>query len=216
MNVDPASFLSQLPKVYLENYVKDLDGNSQVGAEKTGAGCQQNVNAPDTSCKDQATTTNVMKFMAHASLNTIRVIVGGDMTVDVDRIPATITSITMDEGNQNAATWKKGKHSGVISGNFLSCLTPSLTDPTALSKIAFTADQNSSSKDLHFTMDLPSDVSSGTNITFIVTKSDKQGNKIRSTPFVFPIVNALPLLSNAIVNTIQGPRVGAGREVVMD
>jgi hypothetical protein len=202
MGVDPNTFLSELPVVYLQDY-----------------------GSPAASCappaQEHPKTCQTMKFLAHASLNTVRVVIGGDMTVDVSRIPPTIAAIAMDEGNDNAATWKKGKdHKGAIQGTFLSDGTPAITDPAAFSKTSFTVDTSTTtSKELHFTMKLDSDVPSGQNLTFTVTKSDKGGNTVVSTPFVLPVVYASPSLSNAIVKgkalTITGSKLADAKKAVL-
>ncbi len=214
MGIDASDFLKKLPQAYLVDYVKGLN-------DKAGTGCQSNLNMPSTPCADSklSGTTDVMKFLAHASLNTVRVIVGGTMNVDVNSVAPNVASITMNEGNGNAATWKKGAHSGVIQGTFLGNGTPSITNSTDLAKTEFDVDAKSTDTTLNFTMTLADDVASGQTLTFVVTKTDKDGNKIVSAPFELPVSYSSPSLSNAIVKgtalTITGSNLSDAEKVLL-
>jgi hypothetical protein len=79
------------------------------------------------SCKD---TMNCFKspeqllliqVLAKVSLNNIRVVIGGTMTVDVNTVPPTLTSITLaDSGSTQAWSGTDSVHKGTLIGNFLS------------------------------------------------------------------------------------------------
>lgn len=64
--------------------------------------------------------------LASASLNSVRIVVSGIMTVDVETIPATITNVTFDKQSEGASFWKDTNHkqTGVIEGKYLSNGTP--------------------------------------------------------------------------------------------
>ena len=125
------------------------------------------------------------------------------MTVDVTTIPATIYSVTFDEGNSNAALWTtaNGKHSGKISGVYLGGGTPSVVDSggRAIDGVTITVDASQSSDtELAFTMAVSKCVPSSTGVYFVVSKStdtnpdgSKSGTSAKklapllSTPFQF-------------------------------
>jgi hypothetical protein len=122
------------------------------------------------------------------SLNTIRVIVGGTMTVDVDSVPSQITSVDIDTpaaGVENM--WKKGSLSGTIHGSFLSGATPTLVSPPSGATIKGVAD-GSTDTQLHFTLSLASDLPAGTSkLTFQVTKPGTKGSTIKSSTYDYPV-----------------------------
>jgi len=130
-------------------------------------------------------TCYIKKFLANASLNTVHVVVGGEMTIDVTKVPATITSIDMDNGNSNADTWKASTQTGVIQGSFLTNGTPNIKEAKDQGITGIKAvTEGSSDTTLHFTMTLSKDIPDGTKLTFTVTKKDNDGNTVTSMPFV--------------------------------
>jgi hypothetical protein len=68
-------------------------------------------------------------------------------------------------------------------------------------------------------MTLADDVTSGQRVTFVVTKTDKGGNKVVSAPFELPVVFSSPSLSNAIVKgsalTITGSKLTGANKVLL-
>lgn len=182
--VNDPNVLSRLPKVYMQNYVACLNENSSG---------KRNSNAAPADCASDLqgvskTDLNIIKFLAHASLNTIRVIVGGEMMVNVDRIPATITSVNFDDGNDKAATWGVGDHKGIIRGNYLKGGTITIDEAKQIGDPKITVDtENSNDQELHFSLALKQKVDPGTQLTFRVTKKDKDGNKVQGLPYVVPV-----------------------------
>ena len=127
-----------------------------------------------------------MQFLSHASLNTIHVVMGGDMVVDVDTIPPQIADVKMDEGNDQAKTWKAGDHTGVITGKYLSGTDVSilLAEAADIGNPVFTVDKTKSTDtSLYFSVNFPGDVKAD-QLTFRVAKTSKSGDKVQSTPFV--------------------------------
>jgi hypothetical protein len=121
------------------------------------------------------------------SLNTIRIIVGGTMTVDVNSVPSQITSVDIDPPAKADDMWKKGSLNGTIHGSFLSGATPTLVSAPSGVTIKGVAD-GSTDTQLHFTLDLASDLPTGTSkLTFQVTKPGSKSSTIKSSTYDYPI-----------------------------
>ena len=122
------------------------------------------------------------------SLNAIRVLVGGTMTVDVNSVPSQIVSVDIDTPAAGAeGMWKKGSLSGTIRGSFLSGATPTLVSPPSGVTIKSVAD-GSTDTQLHFTLNLASDLPASTRkLTFQVTKSGTKGASITSATYDYPV-----------------------------
>lgn len=122
------------------------------------------------------------------SLNTIRVIVGGTMTIDVNSVPSQITSVEIDTPAAGAQSmWKKGSLNGAIHGSFLSGATPALVNPPSGITIKSVAD-GSTDTQLQFTLTLASDLPASTSkLTFQVTKSGTKGASITSSSYDYPV-----------------------------
>ena len=131
----------------------------------------------------------VANLLDLTSLNTVRVIVGGTMTVDVNKVPAQITEVDIDQDKDGTATWKKGSSlTGVIRGSFLGGGTPTITKPENLQAAAVTKD--SSDTELYITITPKEDLPVGTNtLTFQVSKKS-DGSTITSTAHDYTVVTA--------------------------
>jgi hypothetical protein len=119
----------------------------------------------------------MVQFLDNLSLNNVRVVVGGILTVDVNTVPATITSISMDGGNDSADLLKAGDHLGVIKGSYLSGATPVVTaaDGTQVTVSAVAAESTSSQ--LRFKMTVPDGFKAQT-LNFKAVKKDKDGKEL--------------------------------------
>jgi hypothetical protein len=138
-------------------------------------------------------------LLKRSSLNTVRVIVGGIMTVDVDNVPAIINSVEIqppsDASTPAASTsatsmWTTlGTLEGVIRGSFLSNGTPSIAeaDKFAITNVVAVSD-GSTDQELHFKMTLTKAMPEGQNtLTFAVTKKTKQSATVESAPFAYKL-----------------------------
>jgi len=119
------------------------------------------------------------------SLNKIRVVVNGIMTVDVDLIPGMLTKITFEDDDPSKSVWEdtSSEHSGVIEGKYLTNGTPEITaikskDGTTITGAvknyisSITADPDSSTDtELHFKFKLSKPIPTGSILTFRVNKS---------------------------------------------
>jgi len=133
------------------------------------------------------------------SLNTIRLIVGGTMTVDVNSVPPQISSIDIETPSGETATsmWtvtsgKTKTLSGTIHGSFLGGATPSLVSAPAGVTIKAVTD-GSSDTALNFTLTLSSNLPADTKqLTFQVSKSSASGSTIKSATHDLQIDQAPP------------------------
>jgi len=133
--------------------------------------------------------STAVKFLNKLSLNNVRVVVGGILTVDVNTVPATVSSVTMDGGNDSSELLKPGDHLGVMQGNYLSGATPVVTaaDGTSITAIAVAGE--STPTQLRFKITIPGNFSAQT-VKFKAVKKDKDGKDLNSTDF--PVAIASP------------------------
>ncbi|HXM60033.1 MAG TPA: hypothetical protein VN950_04195 [Terriglobales bacterium] len=149
------------------------------------------------------------------SLNTVRVIVGGTMTVDVDKVPPQIKSVEITPLADKSATtmWQeKGTLNGTISGSFLGGGTPSIVNPAISGITVKRVEEGSTDTQLHFTLTLASALQAGTTkLTFQVSKSSSSGSTIKSSTYDFPIevpaqVNPAPADTGGGSTTTSNPQ----------
>jgi hypothetical protein len=148
---------------------------------------------------------DMQKLINGISLNNIRVVVGGAMTVDVATIPATVYSVSFDTTDLTKLWGTIGTdESGTIAGVYLTGGVPSAVDNAGnpIPGITMKAlPDGSSDTVLHFTMNLSKCISPGTPISIVVTKpqdsssmqggtdgakqatTTKPGVSVASTPF---------------------------------
>lgn len=183
-------FLKLLEPVIPKDQQKGLLSLANLNSIEKGS-CK-NPNDPDFN-SPQCVTARVM---ARVSLNTVRVIVGGTMTVDVDSVPAKIDSIefTVPAGQTAASMWTiKQDIAGVIHGSFLASGKPSIAnaDKLPISNLAAVA-ESSTDKELHFKMTLTDAVPPQTKLTFKVAKTTKDNVTVESAPFDYQTPAAPP------------------------
>jgi hypothetical protein len=153
-------------------------------------------------CLDRGDNTDecmLARVMARVSLNTVRVIVGGTMTIDVDKIPAKIDSVefAIPAGQTTASMWKtKQDLEGVIHGSFLANGKPSIenADQLGISNLS-AVPESSTDKELHFKMSLTNTngISSTQNkLTFRVAKTAKDNTTVESVPYDYQIPSQPP------------------------
>jgi hypothetical protein len=184
-------FMKALPLVYMCNYLDIVESTEQkkkVPVDKTV--CEKNIKALGTQQNlteaEQGVVPTVMKFLSHASLNTVRVVVGGDFTVNVNDVPATINALEMDGGN---AVWSSaGKKTGTLRGSFLNGGKPQIAEAEKLGISELDSTDNTNDTALKFTMTLKSPLKPGTVLTFKVTKTNAETKKsVESMPFPFTV-----------------------------
>jgi len=126
------------------------------------------------------------------SLNVVRVIVGGTMNVDVNKVPAQITEVEIDQDKDGTAKWKKDDTlTGVIRGSFLGGGTPTITKPEKVGQVTAVT-QGSGDTQLHFTLKLSDDLKEGTTtLTFQVSKKS-EGSTITSPTHDYTIITPPP------------------------
>jgi hypothetical protein len=131
------------------------------------------------------------------SLNVVRVIVGGTMNIDVNKVPAQITEVDIDQDKDGTAKWAKGDSlTGEILGSFLSGGTPIITKPQSVAQITAVT-EGSSDTELKFSIKLNEAMPAGTTtLTFQVSKKS-DGSTIQSATHDYSILTAPPATSAA-------------------
>ena len=135
---------------------------------------------------------NVKDIMAGLSLNTVRVVVSGIMTVDVELVPAVLTKVAFDSPSSGQKPiWEDttSKHTGVIYGKYLtngkpvisgikvpSDTTATVEDYIDTTSLAAVPDKSTDSE-LHFAAQFKKTIPTGSTLTFQVSKSSsRSGN----------------------------------------
>jgi len=116
---------------------------------------------------------NIARLLDRTSLNTVRVIVGGTMTVDVNKVPPQITDVEIDQDKDGSATWKKDSAplTGVVRGSFLGGGTAAITNLQKGVLQLTSVSEGSNDTQLHFSIKLSEDLPKATTeLTFQVSK----------------------------------------------
>lgn len=152
-------------------------------------------------CVDERATQSLQKdcfnvaLLNRASLNNIRVVVSGIMTVDVSSVPATISSVQI-ESEREGNTWKSGQTiTGTVTGTFLSggALSVTTTDATgSTSTTAFSSVKTDTAASSDTSMSFSAviganDIAPGTKISFSVTKTAQDKSATSSSPFLYVV-----------------------------
>jgi hypothetical protein len=138
------------------------------------------------------------QVLSNASLNTVHVVVGGTMTVNVDNVPAKIDSIECTTPDQKPITsWEKAQDVVcVVHGSFLGNGQPSVVngDQLGITNLAAVADI-STEKDLHFKMSLTKLLTEN-KLTFKVVKKTAAGANVESGTYDYQITTQAPQISS--------------------
>jgi hypothetical protein len=134
---------------------------------------------------------SVKDIITGLSLNTVRVVVTGIMTVDVDLVPPVMTKASFDDsGKKSIFEDTTSKHTGVIEGKYLQNGKPVISgikvpaDPAGAaaepvadyietSSLALVPDQSTDSE-LHFTVQFKKPIPTGSTLTFQVQRSSSK------------------------------------------
>jgi len=127
----------------------------------------------------------ILGILDKISLNNIRVVIGGIMTIDTNAVPATIDDVALTEDPSRAETWKSGATvHGTVTGTFLSGGVLSIVGGKDLGIGDVVVDtKNSTDKKMFFQFDQKKDIPSDTKLQFVVTKRTKEGSATVSRPF---------------------------------
>jgi len=131
----------------------------------------------------------ILSVLDKVSLNNIRLVVGGVMTIDTNAVPAGISEVTFSEDATSADTWKSGATvHGTITGSFLGEGVPSIVGNTALGISDLTVEPGKSTdKKIAFSFSLTKDIPPDTKLQFVVTKQAKDGTSTTSQKFEVPV-----------------------------
>jgi hypothetical protein len=131
-----------------------------------------------------------------ASLNAVRIMVGGTMTVDVNNVPAKIDSIEITNTDKTpVVSWTATTTQnliGIIHGSFLSNGQPVIvnSEQLGITNLA-AATEGSTDKELHFKMSLTKAITDK-KVTFKVVKKTSGGANVESATYDYPIPPPTP------------------------
>jgi|GEM_PF-3549459 len=140
------------------------------------------------------------KFLDSLSMNRIRVVVGGSMTLDADTVPASIEGVDFDEADAAMLWGDPGTKSGAVRGRFLGGGRVTIVNAAAaqITDLAVVQD-GSGNESVRFTMKVNKALTSGQKLTFRVDKSDKAQRPVQGIPYeleVKPVLFVTPEISN--------------------
>ena len=122
-------------------------------------------------------------YLSRASLNNVKILVSGIMTVDVGDVAAQIDSVDCGEGTNPQVWAQPGEVNCVIKGVFLTNGTPKIDGASGLGISDPIVDEDQSSdSELHFKITLSKALPDIHQLTFTVTKTDKANKTISSPP----------------------------------
>ena len=140
-------------------------------------------------------TLVLLDMISRMSLNTVRVVIDGVMSVETTTLPAKIESVEFDGEKANANFWTDIQTAklGTIKGAYLTGGVPKIQDADKLGITevkAITA--GSTDETLMFSLKLETKLPEGTDtLTFVVEKTTKDKNGVEtaidSTPYTYPV-----------------------------
>jgi hypothetical protein len=127
----------------------------------------------------------LLDFLNKLSLNKVRLVVTGVMTLDLVSVPSKIDSIACDPDVNNPDIWAvPGTKTCTIKGSYLTGGVPVFTDSVQLGISDVSADKDGSTdKSLKFTFKLSKVVAPGTTLKLHVTKTGKNDQVTDSMEF---------------------------------
>jgi len=173
----------------------------------------------------------VKQVINRISLNSIDVFVQGIMTVDVTTVPASITDVTFDKGNDSPDVWNVTDGpvdlEGTIAGRFLTGGVPDFTsidlpdgkshktDEYINPKTSSVVSDESNDTKLRFELQRKKKIPSGSKLHVRVTKYDAKDTKkisgVNSMDFVLPVnygAEAAPAGDKPSISTVTFDKEG--------
>jgi hypothetical protein len=134
----------------------------------------------------------VLEFLNRASLNTVRVLIGGSMTIDIDNVPSKIDSVEVTSpGGESLASLfaKPGDIQGVIRGTFLLGGQPIVVEANSLGITDIVAlSDGSTDQQLNFKITLTKAIpTTQKKLSFKITKKNTQGATVDSPVFEYQL-----------------------------
>ena len=171
------AFLADCPSVGAANGSTSVPGNASNSTPGTNVGAAtNNANSGSSVQLTGNQACQIQDLMNRVSLNSVRVVVGGVMTVDVATVPATIQSVTFKQTDATKL-WStyNVKQQGTITGVYLSGGTPYIVDRSNVPIPDITVEKvtaNSSDSKLVFNMTLAKCISAAPQSVFLVVAKD--------------------------------------------
>jgi hypothetical protein len=137
---------------------------------------------------DKAAESPVIKLLDRISLNNLRLVVGGIMSVDVDIVPATIEGVQFDELDPAMLWAETGQKKGTFTGRYLSGGMAALVnaDTVQITDVS-SIQEGSDDHTLHFQITVNKSVAGATKLIFRADKKDKAGRSIEGHPFEYVV-----------------------------
>ena len=132
-----------------------------------------------TAMTNQKTNPETM-ILNRLSLNRVRVLVGGSMTLDQDTVAASIEDIKFDDGDDAVNFWTEaGDKTATVSGRYLAGGKVAIdeADKLGITEVA-TLPESASDQTLHFKFKLTKAIPAKQKLTFRVNKVDKNQKPI--------------------------------------
>lgn len=214
----PAVFFTPMSFIF-DKQMKDTLGVvfSQIGGFQTKLNTLQErclqyaAEGKELSKEDQL----LKKFLDRLSMDSVRIVVGGTMTVDVGEVPASIADVIAEGGNDLAATWAEaGEKTATISGRCFSGGKPLIPEAEKLgiSDLAIVAG-SLSDRHMQIKFKLNKRVDPDSEIKVQVIKERKDKPTIESMVFPWRVSYTLTPLGISNRPTIEGDSIvikGAG------
>jgi hypothetical protein len=206
LGVDPDKLAEALPCYLRVTRKEQLAGElAREKAKQTGASALEAESAAEQAAEQAAKrealncgidekTVRDLDTLGAVSLNTIRIVVDGVMTVDTTTMQAKIDKVTIDADTaENTWTVKSGETNtitGTITGSYLTGGTPVIQEATAdkITKIQMVAD-GSSDQTLKFSFVLGQSLKPDDHLTFVVEKASKDSKAapVESAPHLYVV-----------------------------
>jgi hypothetical protein len=158
----------------------------------------------------------ILHMINNFTLNSVRVAVGGIMSIDVNTVPPSVESIGMDGGNTVAVWGDAGQRTGIVRGRFLKGADVKILEADKLGITGVEAVVDGSTDiSLKFRLTLSKPIPSDTMLTFQLTKTAKVAGSdkvLESNPYLLNVTYNPPSPEIASVQMADGKIVLVGSQ----
>ena len=142
--------------------------------------------------KPSPRNTVLLHFISAMSLNRVRIVIDGVMSVETTTLPAKIELIKFDDRTDWTDT--ASPKTGTITGAYLTGGVPKVqnADDVGITDVNAVT-EGSDDQNLHFSLKLSKRIDNQTQLTFVVEKKAKDGSPVTSTPFEYKVQYSGPV-----------------------